>query len=234
MASPRSLTFEIAFFQAFLANLAKRLGQPTEMMPTTACWTMKGVESLFQEIRKELKNQGFPTSPTNRRILDWLTRNSLHHEVQADGATFHVFELGASNHAPPDSLEILMASVPSGVVSYFSAISFHELTTQIVPHHHIARLIAPSNQPRIAPSRSFPSKRPDSNVEKSDQRKLGRLLFRLDGIPYYVTLRNPRLVPGIEIRNFGVKSLIRCFTPTTVEDPKSFSKHGTKHIFRTA
>ncbi|MBI1914191.1 MAG: hypothetical protein HYS12_05560 [Planctomycetes bacterium] len=107
-----------------------------------------------------------------------------------------------------------MAAKPAGVACYFSAVSFHSLTTQHPGHHHSAEL----SKPRLGPDKEDASgegdekKRSIRDQERREPRSLGTLLFRYQDTPFYFTRRSARLVPGVQSRDYGPRTRLRITT----------------------
>jgi predicted transcriptional regulator of viral defense system len=119
-------------------------------------------------------------------------------------------ELGGLPSISP--IELLQATQPSyqnTVICYFTALEHHELTTQETPHHHVAALKAPSKQRQ--PETAMKPTAAENSVSKSS---LGTLLFRYQENPYYVTYRDPALMPGIQTVRLSPSCLVRM---TTIE-----------------
>jgi hypothetical protein len=93
------------------------------------------------------------------------------------------------------------------VICYFTALGYHELTTQDAPHHHVAVLKIPSR--KTQPETVTP---PATDEKTSRNLKLGTLLFRYQTVPYYVTYRDPALMPGIQAVRLSPSCLARMTT----------------------
>lgn len=82
-----------------------------------------------------------------------------------------------------DAAELLQVHVPQGILCYFTAVELHGLTTQPIPHHHVARL-RKNVQPPI----------PAVTAESSAEDRafpLGSPQFAVAGLTYYLTQRDP-------------------------------------------
>lgn len=112
-----------------------------------------------------------------------------------------------------DPIELLQAVVSSGVVCYFTAVYFHELSTQIPTQHHIAWMIdAPPRRNRSSVNVRAPRTSARTTTQKRDP--LGERQFLYRNVPYYKTTRYRRRVPGIQERYFTNKTI---FSITTYE-----------------
>ncbi|MBY0231574.1 MAG: hypothetical protein K2W96_19990 [Gemmataceae bacterium] len=128
--------------------------------------------------------------------------------IRAEGETFHLFEFGVRAAEP---LELLMAIRPRGVICYFSALSFHSLTTQAVAHHHVAELH--ESRPMAARKEAVPKvASQEQPVPRFSPPSLGTLLYTHEGVPHYVTKRSSRLIPGIQTRAWGPRTNLRITT----------------------
>ena len=89
------------------------------------------------------------TFPPAHVVIEQLKRMGLIHaiKVQSPNDTdlndFLLLDMEAGKGETIYPLELLQAYLPDGVVCYFSAINYYELTTQVVAHHHVARLNPP-------------------------------------------------------------------------------------------
>jgi predicted transcriptional regulator of viral defense system len=198
---------------AFLAKLGEKLASPTPEYPTAECWLTSNLFRLFREIRDELKSHNIRFKLSNEATLEWLSRINIEKTIATEGKIFHLLDLGASAQSLPDPLDLLMASHPQGVVCYWTAVAFHELTTQITAHHHVAKLITTKSIPQSTKTTTRPagpSDAPGGSTERTPS--LGQLLFRFEGTTYYLTERVAHLVPGVQIRAHGPKTLLRITT----------------------
>ncbi len=204
---------EFIYREALLARLSTRVAAPNSTWPTVRCWTARSLGRLIREIRDELAADGIRADLTHRAILTWLSGLCLLREIKADGEAFHVLEIGAPAGQTPDPLELLMAARPLGVICYFSAVAFHGLTTQRMSHHHVATTTPPaprrtdSNGNAVAvPQDPAPASHYATGSARS---KLGKVLFRYEETPYYVTQRSTQLTPGVKLRDFGPRTNLR-------------------------
>lgn len=240
MSNPRETKAEreSAFREMFLASLNRRLAGPSDTWPTVRCWTKTSFGELAREIRNELAQQTKVPRLSLSSLEDWLVRIKLAYRLNAEGQSFLVFGNEAAVSALPQPLELLLAACPQGVICYFSALSYFSLTTQPVTHHHIAELQPDrAADERPSASASDPTKiATDSPTETSSPTtvRLGTVLFRHEGLPYYVTRRSTRLTPGIQHRALGPKTTLPI---TTVEQTlldtvrKPFHCGGPEVIF---
>jgi predicted transcriptional regulator of viral defense system len=97
--------------------------------------------------------------------------------------------------------------LPAGIICYFSALTYYELTTQIAAHHHIARLNPP--RPKKEPTELTDPKNEGTTVKRN---QLGTEIFRFAEVSYYETRRDASLVPGIQMRVTSPKTWLRITT----------------------
>ncbi len=114
---------------------------------------------------------------------------------------------GISSISPTELLQATQPSYQNTVICYFTALEHHGLTTQDAPHHHVATL-------KTAPRQSQPETdtlpaNADNPVRKP---QLGTLLFRYQGVPYYMTQRDPTLMPGIQTVRLSSACQVRMTT----------------------
>lgn len=210
---PSAAQRDSEYRELFLAKLNRRLTTPTAAWPTLRYWVGPTLNSLFALIREELTTEGIPSRQSHLSLLKWLQQLGLACPLPIEGDVAYLLEMGASETAETDPIELLMAKKPAGVISYFSAVVFHGLTTQPAGHHHIAEL-RPHREP-VAQG-DTPQRPLDSSVKKTAPRgpqrhPFGKPLFHLHGIPFYSTVRSQRLVPGIQTRAYGPRAQI-CIT----------------------
>lgn len=114
--------------------------------------------------------------------------------------------------APADELpgvpELLQGAEPGGVICYFGALELHELSTQLPAFYHIARLEDPRPLAPAVPAKP----KSESTVPRKPRDPLGTLRFHYQGIPCYSTRRDRSLVPGIQLRQQGPRTLLRTTT----------------------
>jgi hypothetical protein len=205
---------EQAYREAFLARLGQKLSAPSDEWPTVRWWTERSLNRMCAGVRKELAEAGEKANLTDRSLLEWLERLGLAHCLSMPEECFYLVEIGAGTHCQPDPYELLMAAKPGGVVCYFSAISFHALTTQTVGHHHIAELKVPSSDVRRRTAEDEGAAPGGARADQGSRKScsLGRVLFRFQVIPFYFTRRSARLVPGVQVRDYGPRSRVRITT----------------------
>ena len=122
---------------------------------------------------------------------------------------FLLLDMEAGKGEPINPLELLQAYIPDGVVCFFSAITYYELTTQITAHHHIARL----NPPKVRTiQEASESRETESAIKRAERNPLGTEIFRFEDVGYYLNRRDASLVPGIQIRVVTSRCWLRITT----------------------
>jgi len=101
---------------------------------------------------------------------------------------FIVFGIEGTSKPDIDSLELLQAYNQDGVICYFSAISYFDLTTQAPAHHHIASLTRKS--PIKKPSRHDLATKNYNKESTNKNKKIGTRVFSFDGIQFYSWNKN--------------------------------------------
>jgi len=212
LPKPRSATTsDRAFFERFLAQLSERLSAPSPDLPSIRCIGRTTLKRILVQIRDQLAIPGYRQLPA-RELIEHLKGSGLLEPIRVMEAgtqevseRFYAVGLGVSA-ASVDPLELLMALEPRGVVCYFSALRFHGLTTQVPSHHHIAVLTDWGSRSTSAATGvlSASSARPFN--------PLGTERFTYQETPYYTTARDRVLVPGVQTRYLGERSLVRVTT----------------------
>lgn len=195
-----------------VAELNERLKTPSEELPNVQWFSEYHLRSLLLDVSRAAK-----ATPklSGRTLLHMLIDSKLVRQLPPDdfrdGENSHAIyslELGGTTSISPiELLQITQASYTRTIICYFTALEYHELTTQETPHHHVAVLKAPAK-------RAQPESITDpASVEKSaGEPSLGTLLFRYQDVPYYVTYRDPALMPGIQTVRYSPSCLVRMTT----------------------
>jgi hypothetical protein len=210
---PATLEKEQAYRETFLACLSRRLATPTSEWPTVRCWMEPALERMFKQVRDELAAESMESKLSHRSLLEWVCRLGLASRLPVAGASVYLVDVGASAEADVEAVELLMASKPSGVVCYFSAVAYHGLTTQLVQHHHVAELGAKGPGPQSRSAKGEDSERAEGATTAGNRATRGwTLLFHYQGVPFYNTRRSARLVPGVQTRGQGPRTRVRITT----------------------
>jgi hypothetical protein len=160
----------------------------------------------------ELEGQDFRLQYPKSRIIAWLQETGLLAVIPVDYAQakpgsrttrFYSLDIAKSPSSHVSPLELLQAYRSDGAICYFTAIAFHSLSTQPPVHHHIA--IPTESYVRSATTVPTTTKR----LSAASRNPLGTLLFNYDGMPFYKTSREKRLLPGVQSRYIGPTTVIR-------------------------
>ena len=205
-------------FTEILAEFSRTFGSRSSRLSNIRSISKSALISEILDLRKRLPHP-LPRASSGQATLERLIKSGLVHPlalIQPDReqSTDRFFSIGLrESDAELDPVELLQAMVPEGAICYFTAVNIHELSTQMPTHHHVARIVdtvASPNRPRLE---ALPQCGP--KVARSQRRnRLGRLQFFYGGIPYYVTTRQGRRVPGVQKRFYTDKTV---YSVTTYE-----------------
>jgi hypothetical protein len=197
-------------WERFLKELSDKLSKPSAKIPSVRCLSSHTFSSIFTDIKRDLKL--LSTFPSGVETLSLLTSMGLASPVpveklkkNAPSKEFYLIGISASHDTMADPLEILQAYKPSGVICFFSALSFYELTTQFPTHQHIATIVEPTFTTKTEQTRTSASQSSDA----SNNNKFGPPAFSYQGVPFYSPRRSRNTIPGIKNRNFNPKTNIK-------------------------
>jgi hypothetical protein len=176
---------------------------------------------MFKQVKDEIGKPN-PTQ-SDVALLEWIMTLGLACAIETDADTFYLVEIGASLGSKIEPSELMMAFRPTGIICYFSAVSLHSLTSQMPTHHHLAILTKPdplagdpARPQEVAIDRSPEQsavQAPEASTEvRSKPNPLGRAAFSYEGIPFYLTTRSRRLLPGVQERTNGPRGRFRITT----------------------
>lgn len=198
----------------FLKELSDKLSKPSQEIPSVRCLTKKTLSSIFTNIKEELKLPS--TFPSGEEVLSFLSSMGLASKVDtekeeknAPSKEFYLVGISASHDTMADPLEILQAYRHEGVICYFSALSYYELTTQFPTHHHIATIVEPTPTAQAEQGRTTTSPPSTPEAKERSTKKLGTLAFFYGGIPFYSTRRSSNTIAGVKNRKFNPRTEIR-------------------------
>ena len=203
-------------FSNVLAEFSKTFGSPSSKYPNVRCISRAALIRELVKLQDRLSHSGVKRI-SGTELLEFLVRSGLVQRVSHIDATgsqppAQFFSIGLSEpNLELDPIELLQAMEPRGVVCYFTAVQFHNLSTQIPTHHQIARLSKASAPHGRAPSSSPVHRTPLTGTQKKRDR-LGKRQFLYHGIPYYITSRKESRMPGIQKRYYTNKTLISITT----------------------
>jgi predicted transcriptional regulator of viral defense system len=155
------------------------------------------------------------TFPSANAVIDQLKRMGWIHPIKtqppnaAESVEFLLLDMEAGKGEPINPLELLQSYLPDGVVSFFSAITYYGLTTQVAAHHHVARLNAPKAK-IIQEVGEFAEAEPGAKA--IERNPLGTEIFRFEDVGYYANRRDASLVPGIQFRVVSPRCWLRITT----------------------
>jgi predicted transcriptional regulator of viral defense system len=199
-------------WQRFVPLLADAVSRPDEEHPTVRVWKDTELIRVINRIAKGIRTESRATFPPGSEVLEqlertgWLRRLPLSDNVT--GRTLFLMDQEATKDEVVDPLEVLQAVLPSGVISFFGAIGFHELTSQMPAFFHIGRLANGHPPESTAPAEAT------APAGASERNPLGTELFEFDGVPCYETKRYRGLTPGVQMRVIGSRT---CYRVTTLE-----------------
>jgi len=191
-------------WENFVRKLAEAVSCTSEDHPTVRVWKDTDLVGVINGIAKANRAELRTTFPPGREIVErlegtgWLRRLPL--AANATGRTLYLMEREAAKDEVVDPLEVLQAMLSSGVISYFAAVSYYELTSQMPAFFHVGRL-ANGHPPESPPSEGL-----------IDRNPLGKELFEYDGVLCYETKRYRGLTPGVQRRVIGPRTSYRITT----------------------
>lgn len=187
-------------WEPFLKALTGRLAQPTPDLPSVHCVTRQALVQLIGDVASELRLPS--TFPTGKKVIEHLVSMGFASHVPIEDVSrpgpsrdFILLGIQESRELQVDPLELLQAYDPRGVICYFSALAYYDLTTQIPASHHIASLITHKAEPAAKSATKL------STAPKGTGRsKLGTHMFSYCGVPFYSTKRSRKSIPGVKTR----------------------------------
>lgn len=172
-----------------LSVLNHKLEEPTPSMPSVHVFSENALSKILRESLAESQTS---KRISGRQLLHLLEQSGLGEPIALKsetegGPSVRLWKVGFGADQDVDPLELLQAKETNGVICYFSALNYHSLTTQMVPHHHVSQL------------KSVDGVGLTSTANRSQKiPSLGSLLFKHDAIPYYLTRRISSRVPGVK------------------------------------
>jgi predicted transcriptional regulator of viral defense system len=202
-------------WEVFLRVLGDRVSAASEKNLTARCWKLSTLRHEISAITKSNQAVLRTTFPPAHAVIEQLKRMGLIHSIKVqspnDGESndFLLVDMEAGKGETIYPLELLQAYLPDGVVCYFSAIDYYELTTQVVAHHHVARLNPPRSKNSAAPIDATKASVAGEGVERNP---LGTEIFHFEEVGYYLNRRDVSLVPGIQFRVVSPRCWLRITT----------------------
>ena len=223
----------------FLNALTERLAKPSIHLPSVRCLTKYELSKLFKKIRRELCLPS--TFPSGLKILDHLVDMGLAAQIPIEGTkenftskTFYILGFRATHETDIDPLELLQAYKQKGIVCFFSALFYFDLTTQIPTHHHVATIVKQTERSSTEILDSIINE--TIHDHKSERGKLGSYVFSYQDLPFYSTNRNENTIPGIKLQVLNPRTQIRMTTiEQTLLDTLQYPYHcgGPEVIFES-
>lgn len=195
-----------AGYERFLHALLLRIAEASEARLTVRCWSQNDLRRLVQQIRSDLIQQKVikASFPRSKALINWLIESALISPVSGitlQGAkpaeVYYLIEIGAGPKSLLSPFELLQAAEPAGVICYFSAISFHGLSSQTPSSHHISILETRAAASKLTPIAAASERKLDG-AHTPHRSRLGSLLFQFEEVSYYRTKRARDAVPGIQ------------------------------------
>lgn len=202
-------------WEVFLRTLSDRVSSASETNLTPRCWKPSTLRREIIAIAKTNQRVLRTTFPPAHVVIEQLKRIGWVHSIEvqspndSESIAFLMLDMEAGKDEPIYPLELLQAYLPDGVVCYFSAVGYYGLTTQIIAHHHVARLSAPRVKKSLAVIEEPES---DQSSQVADRNPLGTENFRFEGVGYYSNRRDASLVPGIQFRVVSPRCWLRITT----------------------
>ena len=194
-------TIKPDIWKLFVTLLAEAVVAPTEEHPTVRVWKDTELISVINRIAREHRAELKTTFLAGAVVLETLKEMRWLRELpiaeNMTGRSIYLMDMEAARNEVVEVLEVLQAMLPAGVISYFAALSFHELTSQMPGFYHIGRL-ANGHPPESAAPAEFASRNP-----------LGTVLFEYDGGMCYESKRYRGLTPGVQMRLIGPRTSYR-------------------------
>jgi hypothetical protein len=213
---PSNTNSHVELLEFVLQQLSVVLREPSADFPTVRCLRQPSLIRLLGQIMShhDGANAGSTEDTPPARplpasaMMGRLESSGILHQVRLDAVGPRVpmdrfWALGLTT-APEqlDATEVLQAHIPDGVLCYFTAVGLHNLTTQLVAQHHIARLRRPSASVATTPPRRTTDHAPP----------LGQWQFTRQGVRFYLTTRDPRYLVRTQQRYVHELSRVRMTT----------------------
>ncbi len=185
--------------ERFIAQFTAGLADPTSPYPRIVSKT--DLIRLIAQIKRRLNDGGVKLADPAKDLKAVLERVGLVQRVDIDlrqslRPVPELLLLGTvAPNQPIDPVELLQAVVKKPIVCYFSALVYHQLTTQLASHHHAAQL------KKYPPKKTAVGTSINQSVKKQRRpNPLGQHLFQYEGVAYYLTERDEKLVRGVQRR----------------------------------
>lgn len=203
---------ELVRWERFLALFCEEISKTSESRPTVRYWKSSDLVKVIAEINRLNRAELLTTFPKGKAVLvrlekiGWLkpvaiTWNRKH------GSKPRLYQIAqyGNDTITADPLELLLGYDPKGVVCYFGALQHYELTTQIPPFYHVAKI-------RSGPIPSYPTDEVAAKPARTSAKTynpMGTTLFTLGELQFYETSRYAALMPGVQVRLLSSCSSLR-------------------------
>ena len=198
--------FKLARWTSFQNLLLAALSQSSPAYPTVRCWSQAHLAKFIRALAaKHGMSNGLPATSA---LVDQLVALNLAQrvEISPNGAgpskQFAVIDFSSATDYDLDPLELAQAFDPDGVLCYFGALHFHELTTQSPSYYHIAELDHSVPVPRVDVRRQ-------DAASSSPRQILGTFAFEYQGVPIYTTKRLAKTLVGVKSYVVGPRTSFR-------------------------
>ena len=220
------------FLQAFSGKIAKASND----IRSTRCISRSNLSSIVSGIKRDLN---LPTTfPSGIEVLSHLCAMGLASQLpvtnnggNAPSKDFYLVGMSASHELAITPFELLQAYNNYGVICFFSALSYYDLTTQIPPHHHIATIVKSEKINK----QSLREKSPTPPIGSTKRKKnIGKFEFSYDGADYYSTRRKAYTIPGTKSRIYNQRTILKITTiEQTLLDTLQYPTHcgGPEVVF---
>jgi predicted transcriptional regulator of viral defense system len=194
----------------FTSFFLRALAEPTPDRPTVRCISAGEAQQIALDARDVIDDpelRGYSGIALVQFLSSSGILQKLPLELRTKGKALYAVGPQAIESVNP--IELLEAFQPDGVICYFSALEYYGLTTQTATHHHVAKVTPSARQIRRSsgkPERIVPQ------PGKPARSRLGTLIFRHAGVPYYLTNRGSHTISGVQLRRFSEKTIVRITT----------------------
>jgi len=201
---------QLVRWERFLGLFRERISQRGEARPTVRYWKSAQLTNLIQELRIQYRAELRTTFPPGKAVIGRLEKIGWIKPVpiiwsKAVTQIMYRISLDDTAEVAIDPLELLQGYAPRGVLCYFGALRYHELTTQIPRFYHVAKMRTGALPDAAKEYPSLPTLNP---VEKP-YNPMGTEIFIMADTVFYETSRYPALVPGTQVRLLTSRSGLR-------------------------
>jgi predicted transcriptional regulator of viral defense system len=203
---------ELIRWDRFQSLFREEISKTSDDRPNVRYWKSSDLVKIITAIRLQHRAELLTTFSRGKATLlrleevGWVKPIAITWDAKQNPTLkLYQIQLYSNDAITTDPLELLQGYEPKGVVCYFGALQHYDLTTQIPPFYHIARV-------RSGPLPTLPTNEPTTKPTGKPARAynpMGTALFTLDGLQFYETSRYPALMPGVQVRLLSGRSGIR-------------------------